>query len=611
MKIQKIFGEGRDFAMKQKLKSLIAAAIAACSIATVTPVSSVMTAAATSTVQSESKTTTMYVTKTAYSYVKKDGKLVKSAKLNKGDAIEVKTIGSKYYILTDGKYVLKANVGSKQINWTETKLSKAVTKYVQSSAKVLDKALSSGKKLKTLSSGTKITVVAKTNSGYFKLKDGGYIKQSLVGNSKPGASKVSAPSAAAKKAGSGITLSKSEGKTFVIYCWNEEFKDYFERYYTVPKGVKVEWVIYPTYDGEYQERLDMALMNNSSAKSDEKVDLFLAEPDYIRKYVDSKYTMDVSKIGVKPYSTEYEYTYTAATDKNGKLKGVSFQLCPSALIYRRSIAEEVLGTSDPDEVQSALSTWDKFNEVARKAGDKGYYMTPSYAETFRVFSQNKSSAWVDSKNRLQIDPAMEAWFAQTKEFVDSRYTLPVSLWSEEKSLQMASNGKTMCLFGPSWYYNYCMWYAYDEEYNSAGDWAICQGPQASYWGGTWLLAASGSDNPEMIADVMNAFTANESICTKLVENEGLFVNNTKVMKKFADSSKTKSEFLGGQNDIKVLDSIAKNIKYKNATVYDYYFDDCFISVMTDYLNGYYDLETAMHYFYCVVNEIAPSVITAE
>ena len=28
--------------------------------------------------------------------------------------------------------------------------------------------------------------------------------------------------------------------------------------------------------------------------------------------------MDVSKIGVKPYSTEYEYTYTAATDKNGK-----------------------------------------------------------------------------------------------------------------------------------------------------------------------------------------------------------------------------------------------------------------------------------------------------
>ena len=78
--------------------------------------------------------------------------------------------------------------------------------------------------------------------------------------------------------------------------------------------------------------------------------------------------MDVSKIGVSALDTEYKYTVDAATDtRNGQLKGVSFQCCPAALIYRRSIAEDVLGTSEPAEVQAKLSDWTKYNEVAKQA----------------------------------------------------------------------------------------------------------------------------------------------------------------------------------------------------------------------------------------------------
>ena len=32
-----------------------------------------------------------------------------------------------------------------------------------------------------------------------------------------------------------------EGKVFNIYAWNEEFKGFFEKYYTVPEGVTVNW----------------------------------------------------------------------------------------------------------------------------------------------------------------------------------------------------------------------------------------------------------------------------------------------------------------------------------------------------------------------------------
>ena len=204
-----------------------------------------------------------------------------------------------------------------------------------------------------------------------------------------------------------------EGKVFNIYAWNEEFKGFFEKYYTVPEGVTVNWVIVPSDNGAYQDALDAALLNQADAKDDDKIDLFLAEADYILKYVDSDFTQDIQALGVNDFSNAYKYTVQAATDANGVVKGVSFQCCPSALIYRRSIAKDVLGTDDPAEVQAALSDWDKFNAVAADAKAKGYYMTASFAETFRPFSNNCTMPWVDADNNLQMDPQIEAWMSQT------------------------------------------------------------------------------------------------------------------------------------------------------------------------------------------------------
>ena len=151
-----------------------------------------------------------------------------------------------------------------------------------------------------------------------------------------------------------VTISKpaaaedSQGKVFNIYAWNEEFKGFFEKYYTVPEGVTVNWIINPSDGGVYQQKLDEALLNQASAADDDKVDMFLAEADYIGKYVDSEYTMGIDQIGYQNADTMYEYTIKAASDANGVCKGVSFQCCPSALIYRRSIAKDVLGTDEPD-----------------------------------------------------------------------------------------------------------------------------------------------------------------------------------------------------------------------------------------------------------------------
>ncbi len=404
------------------------------------------------------------------------------------------------------------------------------------------------------------------------------------------------------------TETAAQGKVFNIYAWNDEFKGFFEKYYKVPEGVTVNWIITPSDNGAYQQKLDEALRNQEKAAADDKIDLFLAEADYIGKYVDSAYTMDISKIGYKNADTMYDYTIKAATDKNGVCKGVSFQCCPAAVIYRKSIAKDVLGTDDPAEVQAAMDNWEKFNDVAAKAKEKGYYMTASFAETFRAFSNNCTSPWVDENNNLQFDPQITKWIEQTDNFIANGYTLTAGVWDQEKTDQMFADGKTMCFFGPAWYYNFCMTNAMDAEKGCVGDWRIVQGPQPYFWGGTWLLAATGSDNTEMLKDIFETFTINEEVCTNLVKNDNQFPNNTKVVDKFAeDATYGNTAILDGQNDIAIFRDLAKNIKWENHTNYDQLLNEGLQTQLMEFYKGSVTKEKALANFYQYVKETYPKI----
>ena len=400
-----------------------------------------------------------------------------------------------------------------------------------------------------------------------------------------------------------------EGKVFNIYAWNEEFKGFFEKYYKVPDGITVNWIITPSNDGAYQDKLDAALLNQENASADEKVDLFLAEADYILKYTNSEATQDITALGVTDFSNTYQYTVQAASDASGVVKGVSFQCCPSALIYRRSISKDVLGTDDPAEVQELLSDWDKFNAVAADAAAKGYLMTASEAETYRVFSNNVTAPWIDGSKNLQFDDQIKTWMAQAKDFSDKGYTLTCDIWSDECTAEMFAEGKAMCYFGPAWYFNFCMGNAQDPEKGSFGDWAICEGPQAHFWGGTWLLAPTGTDNPTMLADIMDTFINDEEVCSNLVEKEAQFSNNQAVNAKFAEDPNYGSAFLGGQNDTAVFAELAKNIKFENQTIYDQLLNEGLQGFWREYCDGTVTEEEALSNFYKYINEKYPTIVT--
>ncbi len=411
------------------------------------------------------------------------------------------------------------------------------------------------------------------------------------------------------------------GKVYNIYCWNEEFqtrfKDYFEAAGLIPEGVTVNWVITPSDGGAYQTKLDEALLAQKDAAPDDKVDLFLIEADYALKYVNSDYSANIyTDVGLTEADTAdmYQYTKDICTDASGNLKGVSWQACPGGLIYRRSIAKDVLGTDDPAAVQAALDTWDKFDAVAAQAKAKGYYMTSGYVATYRTFSNNMSAPWVNDNNQIVFDPAIKQWIAQAKLYLEKGYTLPYGIWDTESFNEAKVDGKAMCYFGPGWFFDFCLMPATlanaDAEAapgnGSYGDWGLVKGPQGFFWGGTWLCAATGSDNIDLTREVMKKMTCDKDTLIEITKKYADFTNNVSAMEEMAASDYA-HPFLGGQNHIAVLLDSAQSIDMSNITMYDQLLNEPLPAAFKDYFLGTITEEQAYDNFYKGAIETYPNL----
>ncbi|HWQ79344.1 MAG TPA: hypothetical protein VN381_11030 [Anaerovoracaceae bacterium] len=417
---------------------------------------------------------------------------------------------------------------------------------------------------------------------------------------------------------------EEQGKVFNIYCWNEEFQsrftEYFEKPGLIPDGVEVKFIITPNQDNAYQNALDEALLKQESAAPDDRIDIFLFEADNALKYVNTDYTLDViNDIGLTEadLSEQYQYTKDIVTDSNGVLKGASWQATPGLFAYRRSIAKDVLGTDDPVQVQTALSDWDKFDAVAAQAAAKGYKMLSGYDDSFRTFTNNVSQPWVDSNKKIVIDPNIMRWVDQTKLYTDKSYNNKTTLWAPEWAADQGPSGKVFGFFYSTWGINFTLLgnslATPESEGGKAevgngifGDWAVCQGPQNYYWGGTWISAAAGTDNIELIRDIMYTMTCDPVTMKKITVDTQDYTNNIAAMDELANSD-FKSDFLGGQNHIALFAEAAPKIDMSNITPYDQACTEEFREAFADYFDGEVTKEQALNNFYTAVIEKHPDL----
>lgn len=400
-----------------------------------------------------------------------------------------------------------------------------------------------------------------------------------------------------------------EGKVLNIWCWNDEFQQRVKSFYpgythnddgTGTIGdVKVVWTINPNADNGYQIPLDAALLEQENKAADEKIDIFLIEADYADKYVNSDFTLPVANVGITDADTAEMYAYTKeiATDANGALKAVSWQAAPGLFAYKRSIAKEVLGTDNPDEVQTYVADWDKFNETAAKMKEAGYFMLSGYDDAYRTFSNNVSAPWVNDADEIIIDANILKWVEQTKEYTDKGYNNKNGLWSEGWAADQGPDGKVFGFFYSTWGINFTLLgNAGDAGF---GDWAVCYGPQSYYWGGTWICASYATDNASLVRDIMYQLTCNGEIMESITRDQAVqdYTNNMAAMEKIATDASYGSEFLGGQNHVALFTENAKKIDMSNISAYDQGLNETFQASFKAYFDGTATYDECLEAFY--------------
>ena len=396
------------------------------------------------------------------------------------------------------------------------------------------------------------------------------------------------------------TAEELKESEFHIYSIGEDFKnrvqDFYPGYLMTGENsglildTKIVWHVY-TDAQEYREILDEKLESQTNdTNPDKKIDMFVVDEAFLRDYVESDDSMDVvGEVGLtqEELSDQFLYTQQMATDADGKLKAVSWQATPGVFAYRRSIAREVLGTDDPEKVQEAVADWDAFADTAEAVKESGYYMLSGYEDAYRAYADNVTSAWVEN-GALNIDPHLEDWAVQTREFAENGYTHGTQQWSDEWRADHTGDGEVFGFFYSSWGIYYTLQPKAegeeDDTQSAAGDYAVCRGPEPSHYGGQWIIAAKNCGNTELARSIMKTLTCDPEVMKKITKDIREFTNTVSGMTELAQSD-YKAEVLGGQNPIPVYVESAKLLSKTHTTVYDDDLDTGFQVSMQDYFDG--------------------------
>lgn len=151
-----------------------------------------------------------------------------------------------------------------------------------------------------------------------------------------------------------------------------------------------------------------------------------------------------------------------------------------------------------------------------------------------------------------------------------------------------------------------------------GGWAATEGPQGFFWGGTWICAATGTDNPTLVKDIMLKMTTDEEIMTEIVVRYDDFVNNKPAMEALANGEKKvkdadgnevdySSKVLGGQNPLAMYCAGVNSLDLSNLSKYDQGCNEEFQNAMKNYFEGNATLDEALEQFYKAVGEKYPEL----
>ena len=352
----------------------------------------------------------------------------------------------------------------------------------------------------------------------------------------------------------------------------------------------IKFINFGVGGGEASEKYDNLF------KSGDDLDVYFCEADWALKYInDDEKTLPLADLGLgdSDFANIYSYTDEIGKSSDGVRKGVSWQAAAGGFQYRSDLAQEYLGVTSPEEMQAAIGDWDKFVEAAQTVSEKSSGKT-ALADTlggmWQAYACGRTTPWVVD-NALQIDDFCKEFADTAKALWDCGGVTKNGQWTDEWTAA-GTNDTCMGYFVSTWGFGgFALDAAGGEGGATYGKWAVCQGPQPFFWGGTWIVVNPKTDNGEEARDFIISATSNEDQMSTYAVNKPEYVNNSKVMDDLISSNTVFNEKitnnLGGQNFYAELADNAKTIDFNGLiTPYDATVKTDFINVVKEqYLEG--------------------------
>ena len=418
---------------------------------------------------------------------------------------------------------------------------------------------------------------------------------------------------------------KTGGDTFTVAAWNADDVPYLIAqwkgldYDTVVDDLSdgkvdgINCIVFGVGGGQASERYDQ-LFNDGT-----DLDVYFCEADWALKYInDDSKTLALSKLGLgdSDFANIYKYTDEIGKDSNGVRKGVSWQAAAGGFAYRADLAKEYLGADSPAAMQEKVGDWDKFVAAAKEVNEKSGGKT-ALADTvggmWQAFACGRTQPWVKD-NKLVIDDFCQDFADTAKQLWDCGGVTKNSQWTDEWTAA-GTTDNCMGYFVSTWGFGgFFLDAAGGENGPAYGKWAVCQGPQAFFWGGTWIVVNPKTDNGEEARDFILSATSKEDQMSAYAKAKPEYVNNTKVMDDLISGNTVFNEKISGnfadkQNYFAELANNAKSIDFKGLiTPYDSTIKGNFAdAVKENYLEGGKDWDATVDAFKDKVAESVPDL----
>ena len=416
-----------------------------------------------------------------------------------------------------------------------------------------------------------------------------------------------------------VSGSANASQKLVIWTMAAVLQQFADKYVESHPDVAIEVVV--TAPADYPTKVQNAL--RSGAKDP---DIVCAEPQSIQTFIEAGFFEDLNQ---EPYNAQQyaenfvDYVWAAGQDSEGIQRCISYQITPSAIFYRRDIAEAVYGTSDPEVIGEKFATYDSILTTGQEMKEKGYRIFASTGE-LGFFAGNEP--WIVdgtlnlSQSRMdQMNTAIELYTQDLTCYVDTWSTtwyqamngpIPlvgdeVDMWDQEAvdAAAAAAEGETeVFAFGlPSW----GVLTLRDNAPDNSGKWGVCQGPTYTFSGGTFLGINPNSEDKDLAWDFITFCTTNEETLDWWIEtSEGDVVSWIPSIEKHRDDE---NEYYGGQKLYELFLGLAEHIDYSNVTPMDTECNDLWNAAIGSIQRGEMTQEEAISNFYDQIESTYPDI----